>query len=174
MLVNCKSCQKKFNVPDSAITESGRLLQCGSCGNKWTQYPIKQESIKVVKQKKELSKPILDNIRETPKKNEIKKPFKKKKRKINLYSEEYLQKKHGLTIKSTSGDKKLKRDKKIIGSSSFFNYLIITTIFIISFYGILNLTKDFIITVYPSTEFYINSLYEIIEIIKLTIFSLIN
>ena len=174
MLVNCKSCQKKFNVPDSAITESGRLLQCGSCGNKWTQYPIKQESIKVVKQKKEVSKPILDNIRETPKKNEIKNPFKKKKRKINLYSEEYLQKKHGLTIKSTSRDKKLKRDKKIIGSSSFFNYLIITTIFIISFYGILNLTKDFIITVYPSTEFYINSLYEIVEIIKLTIFSLIN
>ena len=44
MLINCDACQKKFTVPDSAITVSGRLLQCGSCGNKWTQYPIKKES----------------------------------------------------------------------------------------------------------------------------------
>ena len=49
MLVNCNSCEKKFTVPDSAITESGRLLQCGSCGNKWKQYPIKEESVKEFK-----------------------------------------------------------------------------------------------------------------------------
>ena len=48
MLVNCNSCQKKFTVPDTAITEAGRLLQCGSCGNKWTQYPIKEELIKEI------------------------------------------------------------------------------------------------------------------------------
>ena len=46
MLLNCNSCQKKFIVPDSAITESGRLVQCGSCGNKWTQIPIRDEIIK--------------------------------------------------------------------------------------------------------------------------------
>ena len=45
MLVNCNSCQKNFNVPDSAITAAGRLLQCGACGNKWTQYPIIQDFI---------------------------------------------------------------------------------------------------------------------------------
>ena len=174
MLVNCNSCQKKFNVPESAITETGRLLQCGSCGNKWTQYPIKQASTGVAKQKKETPKPASDNIRQIPKKNKINNSFKKKKRKVNLYSEEYLQKKHGLTIKSTSEDKKLNRDKKIIKSSSFFNYLIISTVLVISFYGILNLTKDFIITIYPSAEIYINSLYEIIEILILTILNFIN
>ena len=55
MLIDCNSCQKKFNVPDSAITEAGRLLQCGSCGNKWTQYPIKEKSVKYLK-KPDLSK----------------------------------------------------------------------------------------------------------------------
>ena len=80
MLVNCNSCQKKFNVPESAITETGRLLQCGSCGNKWTQYPIKQESTGVAKQKKETPKPASDNIRQIPKKNKINNSFKKKKR----------------------------------------------------------------------------------------------
>ena len=49
MLINCNSCQKKFTVPDSAITKSGRLLQCGSCGNKWVQHPVKQKAVKEIK-----------------------------------------------------------------------------------------------------------------------------
>ena len=85
-----------------------------------------------------------------------------------------MQKKHGLTIKDISEDKKLRNNKKILKSSKFFNNLIILTIFVIAFYGFLNLTKDFIIAIYPSTEFYINSLYEILEILKLTILSFIN
>ena len=40
MILECKSCQKKFIVPDDAITNTGRLVQCSSCGNKWTQYPV--------------------------------------------------------------------------------------------------------------------------------------
>ena len=39
---------KKFLVPDNAIPSSGRLVQCSSCGNKWTQYPEK----KIIKPKK--------------------------------------------------------------------------------------------------------------------------
>ena len=42
MILNCNSCGKKFVVPDNAITASGRLVQCGSCGNKWKQFPINE------------------------------------------------------------------------------------------------------------------------------------
>ena len=87
MLVNCNSCEKKFNVPDTAVTENGRLLQCGSCGNKWTQYPIKQETVKKEKLKKNIP-----NVNQKPNVNKVKKSVKKKKREINLYSEEYLKK----------------------------------------------------------------------------------
>ena len=31
MILNCNSCGKKFVVPDNAITEAGRLVQCGAC-----------------------------------------------------------------------------------------------------------------------------------------------
>ena len=41
MILTCNSCGKKFVVPDNAITASGRMVQCGSCGNKWKQFPIK-------------------------------------------------------------------------------------------------------------------------------------
>ena len=44
MILECKSCSKKFLVPDSAITSKGRLVQCSSCGNKWTQFPVKKVS----------------------------------------------------------------------------------------------------------------------------------
>ena len=40
MIISCNSCGKKFVVPDKAISESGRLVQCSACGNKWTQFPI--------------------------------------------------------------------------------------------------------------------------------------
>jgi len=97
--------------------------------------------------------------------------IKKKKREINLYSEEYLEKKHGLKI-GVALDKK--KDKKNTNNSYFFNYLIITSIFIISIFGILNLTKDYMIELYPASETYVNSLYEVIEILKITILSLFN
>ena len=32
--------RKKIYVPDNAITASGRMVQCGSCGNKWKQFPV--------------------------------------------------------------------------------------------------------------------------------------
>ena len=42
MILTCNSCGKKFVVPDSAITASGRMVQCGSCGNKWKQFPVNE------------------------------------------------------------------------------------------------------------------------------------
>ena len=45
MILTCNSCGKKFVVPDSAITSSGRMVQCGSCGNKWKQFPINEQKI---------------------------------------------------------------------------------------------------------------------------------
>jgi|TARA_B100001093_G_scaffold433472_1_gene430442 predicted Zn finger-like uncharacterized protein len=167
MLVNCNSCEKKFNVPDTAVTENGRLLQCGSCGNKWTQYPIKQETVKKEKLKKNIP-----NVNQKPNVNKVKKSVKKKKREINLYSEEYLKKKHGILIKDTSKNGGINKNKK--NNYSFFSYLFITTIFIIAFFGVLNLTKEIIISTYPLTETYINSLYEVLEILRSTISSLAN
>ena len=40
MILSCNSCGKKFVVPDNAITEAGRLVQCSACGNKWKQFPV--------------------------------------------------------------------------------------------------------------------------------------
>ena len=156
MLINCNSCQKKFVVPDSAITENGRLLQCGSCGNKWTQYPIKEKTIsKIIKVENKI----------VP----AKKTSKKKKRQINLYSEEYLRKKHGLTIKDDSSVKKNKKQKNEKYGLGFYGWVLIIVIFFIFIHGILNLKQNFFIKKFPDSEIYINYFFEVHEMIKKTI-----
>jgi len=59
MILTCNSCSKKFVVPDSAITASGRTVQCGSCGNKWKQFPVNEfnKTKPEIDVKKKFSKP---------------------------------------------------------------------------------------------------------------------
>ena len=168
MLINCDACQKKFTVPDSAITVSGRLLQCGSCGNKWTQYPAKDNTVDKIKNV------IPTRINRSRSKNKVE-TSSQKKRKINLYSEEYLKKKHGIDINNPIVKKNLKssKNKNIRTDFGFYSYLLTITIFIVMFFGILNLSKDIIAINYPYLEPYINYLYEIFGVIKISISNLI-
>ena len=166
MLVNCDTCQKKFLVPDSAITASGRLLQCGSCGNKWTQYPIKQK----IEEKIKKVTPVKTKL---PSNTNKKKSSIKKKREINLYSKEYLKKKHGLTIKDTS-DFQDNNKKEHRNNFGFYGYLLTTSIFIITLFGILHLSEDIIVTNFPDIEPYINILYEALDIARITFSKFLN
>jgi len=168
MLVNCNSCQKKFVVPDSAITEKGRLLQCGSCGNKWTQYPMEeQKTVKAPIKTSNTEKIIKKSV-------SVKKTSKSRKREVNLYSEEYLKKKHGLVIRDAisadSSNSKLKSSTGI----GFYGNVIILIIFLITIFGILDLNKYLVINKFPFLETYINYIYESLEIIKISISSLIS
>ena len=52
MILSCNSCEKKFVILDHAITTKGRMVQCGSCGNKWKQFPINIEVNKTVSDEK--------------------------------------------------------------------------------------------------------------------------
>ena len=62
-------------------------------------------------------------------------------------------------------------EKKIKNSFGFYSYLILITVIFLAIYGALTFSKDLIILKYPVTELYINYLYEITEIIKITILS---
>jgi len=169
MLVNCNSCQKKFVVPDSAITEKGRLLQCGSCGNKWTQYPI-QEGQKTIKA------PIKTSNTERIVKKSVsaKKTSKSRKREVDLYSEEYLKKKHGLVIKDAISTDSSNSKRKSNTGIGFYGNVIILIIFLLTIFGILDLNKFLVINKFPFLETYINYLYDSLEIIKISISSLIS
>ena len=170
MILECKSCQKKFVVPDNAIPAAGRLVQCSSCGNKWTQFPVKKkvtkEPINFSAKKEVIEKPVKvppkiqkEKIFSTPIK---KKKIVKKRSGPSIYSKEYLEKKHGIKIdenyKNTSKDKSNKKISK--SYFGFYSYLIIFLFTVTLIVGILNLTKEIIIFNFPFTEIYIEYLFE--------------
>ena len=161
MIIQCESCQKKFVVPDSAVTAKGRLVQCSSCGNKWTQYPIKQKAPKIVNVKN-ITKPSKQKIK------------RKKTSGIDVYSDEYLQKKHGIKIINpsssnlkTKGSKKRKTEKKDSVNFGFFNYLITTSILSIFLVGILNFERSRLSRKFPFLEPYIEGFFETLNNFKI-------
>ena len=163
MILTCNSCDKKFVVPDSAITASGRMVQCGSCGNKWRQFPLekvkKTQSISSSK-KVVLPQPVKQKIQK-PKK--VKKIAPKKPREISLYSPEYLAKKHGITINDSQTVKEVSKSKKEKVAFGFYNSLIVFIFIIIGLSRILYFSQEFIITKIPVSEYYLDYFFESIR-----------
>ena len=163
MIIHCNSCKKSFTVPDNAVTSSGRLVQCSSCGNKWIQYPIQKKSQQKSKVKK--------NIKPAKTKK------KKEKKDQNPYTPEYLQKKHGIKIidpSSSSAPNAQIKSKNIKVGYGFYNYLITISIFLIAFIGVTNLTQNIIIFNFPFLENYIVYLFESLNNMKTIIFDIIS
>ena len=161
MILSCNSCEKKFVVPDNAISASGRLVQCSSCGNKWTQYPIDKKI-----------KPIEKISKTKPQPKKIQSSTKTSKRKVrkkdgpDLYSPEYLAKKHGIKIGENKVINQAKKRNENKINFGFYNSLIVFIITIIFFVRILYFTEYFIISEFPFTEVYIEYLFESIKNLK--------
>lgn len=157
MILECKSCSKKFLVPDSAITSNGRLVQCSSCGNKWTQFPAKKENKVKKKQVQQfvsstnITKPVIKKAKKI-----------KKKTGPSIYSKEYLEQKHGIKINNKINTKQKNQisHKMKVNSMGFYSYCLITLIFLVFSLGVLNLTKEIIINYFPFTKEYIQYLFE--------------
>ena len=170
MIIQCTACDKKFSVPDAAITANGRLVQCSSCGNKWTQYPVTQK------------KTAVKEIKTSPKivgKKNTKKISKKSS--PAPYSKEYMQQKWGTSLQSyttkkgisqktkntTQKKQPIRKDEKI--GFGFFNYII--TLFVLStfFVGILGFERTRLSRKFPFLEPYIDYFFETLENFKIFI-----
>ena len=129
MIITCNCGLKKFSLPDNSIPAAGRMVQCGSCGLKWKQFPVNEinntEPISNIKNIASEPKQV------QPKRQKVKKVKKtsvRKSREIDLYSPEYLAKKHGIKIggdevKNTSSNEKI--------SLGFYNSLLLFVVLII-------------------------------------------
>ena len=158
MILTCNSCGKKFVVPDNAITASGRTVQCGSCGNKWKQFPINE--IKKVEQISKIKKIAAEPKQVQPKIQKAKKVKKapaRKPREINLYSPEYLAKKHGIKLDNVEVKKSLNNNKVSFG---FYNSLLLFLVLIVAVSRGLYFFQDFLVQKFPFIEFYLDYFFE--------------
>ena len=163
MILSCNSCEKKFVVPDHAITATGRLVQCSSCGNKWKQFPVENKAKAGISNQTNINKKVIPHAKTKKKKRKEK----VKKREVSLYSPEYLAQKHGINLSKSKSTETSNINKVSFG---FYNSIIIFIFFLIVFSRGLFFFQDLIIEKFPITEFYLNYFFEnirnIFEIIK--------
>ena len=167
MIITCNCGQKKFSVPDNSIPAAGRMVQCSFCGLKWKQFPVvlnENETKKNVEKSQSIKTPEIDNKKSLKKNEKVKKKkIKKKKNTPNLYSPEYLSKKHGINLYSHESPNTNTSKLKTKIAFGFYNYLIVISVFIIFVLQLLFLSKDIIIANFPIAEVYLNYLFETIK-----------
>ena len=133
MIISCEKCNKKFELADNLIPETGRLLQCGSCSYQWHYIPTNQIT-------------LVNEIASTKSSKNIKKSVKKiDKKKINAdknileSSESILENKRGV---------------------GFFSFLLVIFISLVALIVIVDTFKPYLLTIVPNLDFYLSSLYE--------------
>ena len=149
MIIVCTKCEKRFVVPDNAIPAEGRTVQCSACSNKWKQLPIKESKSPIKAQ------PI-----------SVKKKRTKKRKMPAAYSKDYMKQKWGVTVEDYAQKKGLtKKSPKDVGGSGFgfFYYIIIMSIILLSFIGVLKLAESTIITQFPFLESYISYFFNVLN-----------
>ena len=161
MIITCNCGLKKFSLPDNSIPAAGRMVQCGSCGLKWKQFPVNE--INNTEQISNIKNIASETKQVQPKRQKVKKVKKnsvRKRREIDLYSPEYLAKKHGIKlggeeVKKTSSSEKI--------SLGFYNSLLLFVVIVIVLSRGLYFFEDFVVQKLPFTEFYIDYFFESIR-----------
>jgi len=154
MIITCTKCEKRFVVPDNAIPAEGRTVQCSACSNKWKQLPIKESESPVKAQ------PI-----------SVKKKRTKKRKMSTPYTKDYMKQKWGTAVQDyaqkvglTEKPTRKKSPKDVEGSGfSFFYFIIIVSIILLSFIGVLKFAESTIITQFPFLEPYISYFSDVLN-----------
>ena len=181
MIIQCQSCEKRFEVNDRDIPSSGRLVQCGYCSTQWLQMPI-DTSVTTNKQKGSENLAIKD----------FEASNEKTYRFLGRQWVEVLPsgrlgilatKKISLELDKISGKKGLKKGiktkKKSINPSEeyiqkrkvqknyetknglgFFGYIFLSVIIFLSLIGIIETFKENIVTFFPEIDNQLKFIYE--------------
>ena len=164
MIIECPACSKKFNIDEKLIPDEGRLLKCGNCDHTWfykkeENLKLETESIKVNEiedNKSEINiEPVDVPIKETQK---IRKKISKKSSTKESTSKELV------SIDKSS----ISRENKIIKKI----FLIIISI--IAFILLIDTFKNQISVIFPGIVQMSDSLYLVINDLKLFIKDLVR
>ena len=164
MIIECPACSKKFNIDEKLIPDEGRLLKCGNCDHTWfykkeENLKLETETIKINEineNKSEINiEPVDVPIKETKK---IRKKISKKSSTKESTSKELV------SIDKSSVSKENKIIKKI--------FLIIISI--IAFILLIDTFKNQISVIFPGIVQMSDSLYLVINDLKLFIKDLVK
>ena len=164
MIIVCPACSKKFNIDEKLIPDEGRLLKCGNCEHTW--FYKKEENIKLDTNTSKITE-IEENETEVniePIKKPIKQTKKIKKKVSKKSSTKESTSKELVSIDKSSVSKENNIIKKI--------FLIIISI--IAFILLIDTFKNQISLIFPGIVQMSDSLYLVINDLKLFIKDLVR
>tara|TARA_A100001015_G_C14644106_1_gene576572 strand:- start:208 stop:672 length:465 start_codon:yes stop_codon:yes gene_type:complete len=154
MIIICPCGEKKFEIEENLIPKKGRLLQCGSCDEKWFFKPGKK----------------IDYLDDDKTKSIESKPN-------DIGINDYNNTKKDASNENIKIENKSKRNIKKLSFGfylrNFFSYLIVFFISIVALIILLDTLKQPLIFLLPNLEFYLFNLFEVLKDINLFIMDLL-
>ena len=164
MIIECPACSKKFNIDEKLIPDDGRLLKCGNCDHTWfykkeDNLKLETETIKVNEIEENKSEINIEPVEKTIKQT------KKIRKKIS---------KKSLTKESTSKELVSIDKSSISRENNIIKKIFLIIISIIAFILLLDTFKNQISIIFPGIINMSDSLYLVINDLKLFIKDLVR
>ena len=164
MIIECPACSKKFNINEKLIHDEGRLLKCGNCEHTW--FFKKEENIKSEEETTKISQieenkseiniePVKESVKQTKK---IRKKISKK-----------------TSTKESTSKELVSIDKNSVSNeNNIIKKIFLIIISIIAFILVIDTFKNQISVIFPGIINMSDSLYLVINDLKLFIKDLVR
>ena len=164
MIIQCPACSKKFNIDEKLIPDEGRLLKCGNCDHTWfykkeENLKLETETIKINEIEENKSNINIEPVEEPLKQT------KKIRKKIS---------KKSLTKESTSKELVSIDKSSVSRENNIIKKIFLIIISIIAFILLLDTFKNQISVIFPGILKMSDSLYQVINDLKLFIKDLVR
>ena len=164
MIIECPACSKKFNIDEKLIPDEGRLLKCGNCDHTW--FFKKEENLKLETETLKINE-IEENKSEINV-EPVEKPIKQTKKIRKKISKKSL-------IKESTSKELVSIDKNSISKeNNIIKKIFLIIISIIAFILLLDTFKNQISVIFPGILKMSDSLYLVINDLKLFIKDLVR
>ena len=164
MIIECPACSKKFNINEKLIPDEGRLLKCGNCDHTW--FYKKEENLILETETIKINE-IEENISEINI-EPVEKPIKQSKKIRKKISKKSL-------IKESTSKELVSFDKSLVSKeNNIIKKIFLIIISIIAFILLIDTFKNQISVIFPGTVQMSDSLYLVINDLKLFIKDLLR
>ena len=164
MIIECPACSKKFNIDEKLIPDEGRLLKCGNCDHTWfykkeENLKLDTETVKINEIEENKSEINIESVEEPIKQT------KKIRKKIS---------KKSLTKESTSKELVSIDKSSVSRENNIIKKIFLIIISIIAIILLLDTFKNQISVIFPGILKMSDSLYLVINDLKLFIKDLVR
>ena len=164
MIIECPACSKKFNIDEKLIPDDGRLLKCGNCDHTW--FYKKEENLKLESEKIKINE-IQENKTEINI-EPVEEPIKQTKKIKKKISKKFL------TKESTSKELVSIDKSSVSRENNIIKKIFLIIVSFIAFILLMDTFKNQISVIFPGILKMSESLYLVINDLKLFIKDLLR